>query len=203
MLLKLTPSSQRPPVLVRVFGDHTDEVIDRESEETISLQLHEAGFGAEVKQHRTHQCYAYCRYNCFFILQILGTFVNGRVESWIHMRPLKPEEMCERGNAACIARRLADFHAADIKGVSRKPQVFQRILKWYTLSLMRFQHRSSMLLPFAHLYQTYLEPARIGLQPVQMSSLSCKACHFDNSIQYNPLALCLPTCCKITCAVHL
>ena len=55
MLLKLTPSSQRLPVLVRVFGDHTDEVIDRDSEETISLQLHEAGFGAEVKQHRTHQ----------------------------------------------------------------------------------------------------------------------------------------------------
>lgn len=49
MLLKLTPSSQRLPVLVRVFGDHTDEVIDRDSEETISLQLHEAGFGAEVK----------------------------------------------------------------------------------------------------------------------------------------------------------
>lgn len=108
MLLKLTPSSQRLPVLVRVFGDHTDEVIDRDSEETISLQLHEAGFGAEI----------------------LGTFDNGRVESWIHMRPLNPQEMCEPGNAACIARRLADFHAADIKGISRKPQVFQRILKW-------------------------------------------------------------------------
>ena len=72
------------------------------------------------------------------------------------MRPLKPQEMCERGNAACIARRLADFHAADIKGVSRKPQVFQRILKWYTLSLMPFQHCSSTLLPFAYLSQTYL-----------------------------------------------
>lgn len=55
MLLKLTPSSQHLPVLVRVFGDHTDEVIDRDSEETISLQLHEAGFGAEVKHPRTHQ----------------------------------------------------------------------------------------------------------------------------------------------------
>ena len=156
MLLKLTPSIQRLPVLVRVFGDHTDEVIDRDCEETVSLQLHEAGFGAEVKQHRTHQqCQAYCRYNCSFILQILGTFGNGRVESWIHMRPLKPQEMCEPGNAACIARRLADFHAADIKGISRKPQVFQRILKWYTLSLIPFQHWPQMLLCFAHLSQTY------------------------------------------------
>jgi thiamine kinase-like enzyme len=55
ILLKLTPGSQHLPVLVRVFGDHTDEVIDRDSEETISLQLHEAGFGAEVKHPRTHQ----------------------------------------------------------------------------------------------------------------------------------------------------
>ena len=55
MLLKMTPSSQRPPVLVRVFGDHTDEVIDRDAEETISLQLHEAGFGAEVRQQRPDQ----------------------------------------------------------------------------------------------------------------------------------------------------
>jgi len=51
------------------------------------------------------------------------------------MRPLKPEEMCEPGNAACIAKRLASFHAADIQDISKKPQVFQRILKWYVLFL--------------------------------------------------------------------
>ena len=65
-------------------------------------------------------------------LQILGTFSNGRVESWLHMRPLKPEEMCEERNAACIARRLASFHAADIRDISKEPQVFQRILTWYS-----------------------------------------------------------------------
>lgn len=47
MLLKLV-ANQHQPVLVRVFGDHTDEVIDRDCEETVSLQLHEAGFGAQV-----------------------------------------------------------------------------------------------------------------------------------------------------------
>ena len=47
------------------------------------------------------------------------------------MRPLKPEEMCEESTAACIAQRLASFHAADIKEISKEPQVFQRILTWY------------------------------------------------------------------------
>ena len=69
------------------------------------------------------------------LLQILGTFSNGRVESWIHMRPLKPEEMCEQGNAACIAQRLATFHAADIHDVPKEPQVFQRLLTWYSKNL--------------------------------------------------------------------
>lgn len=62
--------------------------------------------------------------------QVLGTFHNGRVESWLHMRPLTPEQMCELKTAACISRRLADFHAAEIEGLSKEPQVFKLILKW-------------------------------------------------------------------------
>lgn len=108
VLLKVSPTRQHDPVLVRVFGDHTDEVINRGQEEKITLQLFQAGFGAEV----------------------LGTFDNGRVETWLHMRPLTPEQMCEPGMAACIAKRLADFHAADIQGVPKEPQIFQFMLKW-------------------------------------------------------------------------
>ena len=47
LLLKLSPLGHEP-VLVRVFGDNTDIVIDRKAEETISLQLYKAGFGAKV-----------------------------------------------------------------------------------------------------------------------------------------------------------
>lgn len=107
-LLKLSPSDHQKSVLVRIFGENTDIVIDRKAEEIVSLQLYKAGFGAEI----------------------LGTFSNGRVESWMDMRPLKPKEMCEEGNAACIARRLASFHAADIQNISKEPQVFQRIFTW-------------------------------------------------------------------------
>ena len=52
------------------------------------------------------------------------------------MRPLKPEEMCEEGNAVCIARRLASFHAVNVQGISKEPQVFQRILTWYFKNYM-------------------------------------------------------------------
>ncbi len=69
--------------------------------------------------------------------QILGTFSNGRVESWIHMRPLKPEEMCEKSNAGWIAQRLATFHAADIDDIPKEPQVFQRLLTWYSISVLQ------------------------------------------------------------------
>ena len=48
LLLKLSPPPQHEPVLVRVFGDNTDIVIDRKAEEIVSLQLHKAGFGAKV-----------------------------------------------------------------------------------------------------------------------------------------------------------
>lgn len=47
VLLKMT-SEGHQPVLVRVFGDHTDEVIDRESEDVIAPQLFKAGFGSQV-----------------------------------------------------------------------------------------------------------------------------------------------------------
>ena len=65
VLLKLTPQGDHQPVLVRVFGDHTDEVIDRKAEAIISPQLYEAGFGAQVFQssdtspkgsHSQHHC---------------------------------------------------------------------------------------------------------------------------------------------------
>lgn len=48
-LLKLSPSDHQKSVLVRIFGENTDIVIDRKAEEIVSLQLYKAGFGAEVQ----------------------------------------------------------------------------------------------------------------------------------------------------------
>ena len=56
VLLKVAPKHQHDPLLVRVFGDHTDEVIDRRQEETITLQLFNAGFGAQVRWSLSNLC---------------------------------------------------------------------------------------------------------------------------------------------------
>ena len=50
MLLKLCPpeGSDVPAVALRVFGDRTEDLIDRERELRILLQLNAAGFGATV-----------------------------------------------------------------------------------------------------------------------------------------------------------
>ena len=50
LLWKLTPrlESGLSPVVVRIFGEQTDLLIDRKREKDVLLQLNEAGFGAPV-----------------------------------------------------------------------------------------------------------------------------------------------------------
>ncbi len=50
LLWKLTPKleSGLSPVVVRIFGEQTDLLIDREREKEVLLQLNQAGFGAPV-----------------------------------------------------------------------------------------------------------------------------------------------------------
>ncbi len=50
LLVKVAPpaSSGVAPVAVKVFGDKTELLIDREAELAILLQLNAAGFGAKV-----------------------------------------------------------------------------------------------------------------------------------------------------------
>jgi hypothetical protein len=58
VLLKLTPpkANGAVPVAMRVFGDKTDLIIDREREIKVLLQLNRAGFGAPVRRRLVHSC---------------------------------------------------------------------------------------------------------------------------------------------------
>ena len=55
LLWKLSPAKEvgLEPVVLRVFGQQTDKIIDREREEKATKHLNEAGFGAQVRA-RTH-----------------------------------------------------------------------------------------------------------------------------------------------------
>jgi len=66
-------------------------------------------------------------------LQVLGTFENGRIEAWLEMRPLKPEEMTAPLMAQRVARRLRAFHRAPVApepGTGKDPTLFATISSW-------------------------------------------------------------------------
>jgi hypothetical protein len=66
-------------------------------------------------------------------LQVLGTFENGRIEAWLEMRPLTPEEMTAPLTAQRVARRLRAFHRAPVApepGTGKEPTLFATISSW-------------------------------------------------------------------------
>jgi len=109
VLLKLSPpeGSDLAAVALRVFGDRTEDLIDRQRELRVLLQLNAAGFGAPV----------------------VGTFGNGRVETFIPYRPLTEDEMAQPKLSADIARRLAQLHAVNVEGQD-EGEVFGLTRQW-------------------------------------------------------------------------
>lgn len=118
LLWKLTPKLETglAPVVVRIFGEQTDLLIDRDREKQVLLQLNQAGFGAPV----------------------LSTFDNGRVEGFLDMRTLKPVEMTEPSMARRIAQRLKHFHSAPVQleGATAEPseEDFPLMRKWLDMA---------------------------------------------------------------------
>lgn len=58
MLVKVTPPSGTglEPVAVKVFGDKTELIIDREVERHVLVELNAAGFGAKVGMQQCTCC---------------------------------------------------------------------------------------------------------------------------------------------------
>ncbi|KAG8056872.1 hypothetical protein GUJ93_ZPchr0002g25962 [Zizania palustris] len=94
-------------VTVRLYGPNTDLVIDRKRELQAIPYLSAAGFGA----------------------QLLGTFENGMVQSFITARTLMPSDMKKPRIAAEIAKELHRFHQVEIPG-SKEPQLWDDIFKF-------------------------------------------------------------------------
>nr|BAU37036.1 ethanolamine kinase [Chlamydomonas sphaeroides] len=88
LLVKVQPPPPLRAVAVKVFGDKTELLIDREAEKRTLLQLNTRGFGAPV----------------------VGLFGNGRVEAFLTAKTLTPEEMCDPRFVPHIAARLRAFH---------------------------------------------------------------------------------------------
>uniref|UniRef100_A0A0E0M1N7 ethanolamine kinase n=1 Tax=Oryza punctata TaxID=4537 RepID=A0A0E0M1N7_ORYPU len=122
MLLKVSAEDgkgNKSSVTVRLYGPNTDLVIDRKRELQAIPHLSAAGFGA----------------------QLLGTFENGMVQSFIYARTLTPSDMKEPRIAAEIAKELRRFHQVDIPG-SKEPQLWDDIFKFMKkASVLEFEDK--------------------------------------------------------------
>ena len=116
---------ERLPLLIRVYGDKTEMLIDRAKDNVTFELLANKGFG--VPYH--------------------GVFANGRIEGYLAARALEPVEMGQREpNDLCgkIAVEVAKLHALDMPGDRSKPVIWDFLDRWYeTAAAARFDASSS------------------------------------------------------------
>ncbi|WIA15359.1 hypothetical protein OEZ85_002023 [Tetradesmus obliquus] len=80
------------PVMFKVFGEKTEQIIDRSAERVIVVALGEQGFGP----------------------QVLALFANGRIEQWLNCCSITPQDMCSARMVPRIARQLRRFHGIQV-----------------------------------------------------------------------------------------
>ena len=109
---KPQPGSECESLLIRIFGENTERVLDRGMELQTLQTLADSNMTA-----------------------VFGTFNNGRVERYAPGRVLDVEEMREPQLAGKIARALARLHAVDVPGHTREPSLWPMLDRWLDLAL--------------------------------------------------------------------
>lgn len=105
MLWRVSTNDQS--VLVRIYGDGTEVIIDRERENQIFAELSEMNFG----------------------IKLLAMFKNGRIEEWFDGRTLGPNDLADPVLSRMIAARLAEMHKKKVSG-AREPVLFKTLYSW-------------------------------------------------------------------------
>lgn len=97
-------------VVLRVYGDNTEKFIDREEEVKTMSTLHSHGFGPRV----------------------VGTFRNGRIESFLELTCLDPDDIGKDMYKYDIAKTLARFHLISQawEPPTTLPTPFERVKEW-------------------------------------------------------------------------
>eukprot|EP00516_Mucochytrium_quahogii_P001856 CAMPEP_0203760686 /NCGR_PEP_ID=MMETSP0098-20131031/13930_1 /ASSEMBLY_ACC=CAM_ASM_000208 /TAXON_ID=96639 /ORGANISM=" , Strain NY0313808BC1" /LENGTH=401 /DNA_ID=CAMNT_0050654363 /DNA_START=118 /DNA_END=1319 /DNA_ORIENTATION=- len=109
--LYLVDDGKHEPVLVRIYGQNTEILIDRKKDTDVFHMLSDRKFGPEL----------------------FGLFENGRVEQYIHSQVLTPPEMGEDKFVPLISRELARMHSLDLP-LNREPYLFKFLEQFDKLS---------------------------------------------------------------------
>eukprot|EP00742_Colponemidia_sp_Colp-10_P004177 GILJ01004456.1.p1 GENE.GILJ01004456.1~~GILJ01004456.1.p1 ORF type:complete len:371 (+),score=71.02 GILJ01004456.1:102-1115(+) len=108
--------------VVRIFGEKTEEIVDRVRELQTSCFLAFHGFGKKI----------------------FGTFENGRVEEWLKGRSLTPDELALPDISGKIAAKTAELHKLQIPvelakhcfdGTELQPTLLKTVPDWYSKCL--------------------------------------------------------------------
>ncbi|ELR18109.1 phosphotransferase enzyme domain containing protein [Acanthamoeba castellanii str. Neff] len=109
--LEETPRGEDSPpektALVRIYGERTEVMIDRESELTTLVCLGKLGLCSPL----------------------YGRFNNGICYGFVEGKPFTPDDMKAPEKFKLVAHQLALFHAVDVFG-ERKPALFNTLRKW-------------------------------------------------------------------------
>eukprot|EP01087_Luapelamoeba_hula_P021631 TRINITY_DN75_c4_g2_i1.p1 TRINITY_DN75_c4_g2~~TRINITY_DN75_c4_g2_i1.p1 ORF type:complete len:429 (-),score=69.88 TRINITY_DN75_c4_g2_i1:156-1442(-) len=106
-------------VLLRVYGELTEGVIDRESEIVIWQRLHKAKLGP----------------------RFYGTFANGCVYGYVEGRPLNVFDLQEPKVITMVAEHIAQLHATVvIPDFDNTPKLWNAIDKWVELVPLDFSY---------------------------------------------------------------
>jgi len=105
---------QSSKVVVRVYGDNTEKFVDRKEEVGMMGVLHRNGFGPCV----------------------LGTFANGRIESFLDLVCLQPDDIAKPLYAKSIAKTLGEFHLVSQSWTHPQSPMtpFERTKEWLMTS---------------------------------------------------------------------
>jgi len=100
-------------LLVRVYGEKTEVIIDRSRENNIFAELTQMGFG----------------------IKLIGLFDNGRIEQWFDGRTLSEDDLPNPDIQKAVAKRLSELHNLKVVCVDRtKPILWDTIFNWYEIA---------------------------------------------------------------------
>jgi len=114
---KAETSSDTPvSVLVRIYGNHTEKLIDRKAELDNIEKFHQVGLGAKL----------------------YGAFQNGYVYEYFEGKALQPEDLVSCKLIDKIAEHMGVWHRVNIPGV-KVPTLWSKIRSWIDIVPTSYQ----------------------------------------------------------------